>query len=354
MIKLAATSTELTISWPDGVSRQYLWKWLMDNDPRRRHAGGQKLEQTFDMPECKAMHFSVESDQLVVEWTSGKSHFDIDWLRDPGLQDGPVLIHWDRTLDVETLSFNYAQLQENATFTAFLQAVTDYGWARIEGVPEESVNVCEFAERFTFVRETNYGRYFDVKVDGSAVNLADTALALPLHTDNPYREPPPSLQVLHCLLADTEGGDTILADGAAISAKLVDEHPAQFRLLAETPVQFRFADETCVHESSIPVIQAPAGNFYQMRFNSRSIQPFQMPTDVMADYYSAYELLERYLSDPAYQVRFRLAPGDLIVFSNYRVLHGRSAYKSEGRRHLQGCYADMDGLRSTLARLKAT
>jgi len=48
----------------------------------------------------------------------------------------------------------------------------------------------------------------------------------------------------------------------------------------------------------------------------------------------------------------RLAPGDCLIFDNTRVLHARTAFGvaagSPGR-HLQGCYADLDGLASTLA-----
>jgi gamma-butyrobetaine dioxygenase len=38
---------------------------------------------------------------------------------------------------------------------------------------------------------------------------------------------------------------------------------------------------------------------------------------------------------------------------NLRVLHGRTGFAAdEGERHLQGCYADRDGLRSTLEVLR--
>jgi len=41
---------------------------------------------------------------------------------------------------------------------------------------------------------------------------------------------------------------------------------------------------------------------------------------------------------------------DLFIVDNQRVLHGRTGYAaSGGERHLQGCYADRDGLRSKLA-----
>ena len=51
-----------------------------------------------------------------------------------------------------------------------------------------------------------------------------------------------------------------------------------------------------------------------------------------------------------YRIQFKLDPGDLFIVDNLRVLHGRIGYAATGgERHLQGCYADRDGLRSTLA-----
>ena len=45
----------------------------------------------------------------------------------------------------------------------------------------------------------------------------------------------------------------------------------------------------------------------------------------------------------------RLAPGDCLIFDNTRILHGRTGFTSTGDRLLQGCYADLDGLASTVA-----
>ena len=52
-------------------------------------------------------------------------------------------------------------------------------------------------------------------------------------------------------------------------------------------------------------------------------------------------------------VGFKLAPGEGFIVDNTRVLHGRNAYSGAGTRWLQGCYADKDGLLSTLAVLEA-
>jgi gamma-butyrobetaine dioxygenase len=55
------------------------------------------------------------------------------------------------------------------------------------------------------------------------------------------------------------------------------------------------------------------------------------------------------LEEPRYRIQFKLEPGDLFIVDNLRVLHGRTGYCESGERHLQGCYADRDGLRSKLA-----
>ena len=45
----------------------------------------------------------------------------------------------------------------------------------------------------------------------------------------------------------------------------------------------------------------------------------------------------------------RLRPGDCAVFDNTRVLHARTGFDRGGRRHLQGCYADLHGVESAVA-----
>ena len=58
------------------------------------------------------------------------------------------------------------------------------------------------------------------------------------------------------------------------------------------------------------------------------------------------------VENPQFQIRFRLNPGALLILDNTRVLHARSSFSSAGSRWLQGCYADRDGLLSTLEALE--
>ena len=42
----------------------------------------------------------------------------------------------------------------------------------------------------------------------------------------------------------------------------------------------------------------------------------------------------------------RLQPGDLVVFNNRRVFHGRTQFDpASGARHLRGSYVDLDAFR---------
>ena len=68
-------------------------------------------------------------------------------------------------------------------------------------------------------------------------------------------------------------------------------------------------------------------------------------------WYDAYLAYYRRLHAPQAAYGRRLAPGEVVIFDNRRLLHGRRALTSGSPRWLRGCYADIDGLAATLARL---
>ncbi|HEX3501394.1 MAG TPA: TauD/TfdA family dioxygenase, partial [Stellaceae bacterium] len=179
--------------------------------------------------------------------------------------------------------------------------------------------------------------------------LAFSALALGNHTDNPYRDPVPQLQLLHCLEAAGEGGESVVVDGFAAAERLRREAPDAFALLTRTAVNFRYVEAGEVDlRNAAPLIELDVtGALRTVRYNNRSIGPLDLEADSIAAFYDAYRRFARLLHDPALTVGFRLRPGDLFIVDNRRVLHGRRGF-SGGRRHLQGIYADADSLTSKL------
>jgi len=250
-----------------------------------------------------------------------------------------------------------AYAADPAARAAILAAVLGYGVAVLHGVPAEPGTVLAVAETLGYVRETNYGRLFDVRVEPSPDNLAFTSREILPHTDNPYRDPVPTIQLLHCLRDAASGGDTLLVDGFAAAALLREEDPAAFAVLTATPWPFAYADAGTELRACQPLIGTdPRGRIREVRFNGRSMQPLRGPAEQVAAAYDAYLAWARLLRRPELAVRTRLAPGDCLIFDNTRILHARTAFaipapagETAGGRHLQGCYADLDGLASALA-----
>jgi gamma-butyrobetaine dioxygenase len=230
-----------------------------------------------------------------------------------------------------------------------LRQMAVYGFIRLTGAPTAAGEIETLVTGFGLIRETNYGRIFDVKTKLNVANLADTALALAPHTDNPYRLSPPEIQILHCLAAAGSGGQSILVDGLAASEALKRDAPADFDLLCRTPARFSWTDGETFLEAEAPVISPE-----RIRCNSRSFQAVVTDDPGLARAWTrAYDRFTALLAAPEAGLAFDMAAGDMVLMDNRRVLHGRTAFESAGGvdRHLQGAYSDMDGVYSTLRRL---
>jgi gamma-butyrobetaine dioxygenase len=335
------------------LGSRYHALWLRDNCPcpECRHPNGQRLLDTRLLPVELAV---TGVDGLRITFSDGhSSSFDPQWLRAERAEPiRPSRRLWDASLEDALPRFRFADVAAGGrALRDWLAAVDELGFGVLVDGPTEPGTVTHAAELFGFVRETNYGRLFDVRTVVEPSNLAYTGLALGAHTDNPYRDPTPTLQLLHCLATSAEGGENTLVDGFRVVQELELE---ERRLLGAVAVRFRYADVETELEAEWPVVSFDArGEPVAIHYNTRSAQPFRLDPDLVEPYYAAYRRFGELLESPDLRIRIRLAPGDLFIVDNLRVLHGRTAYASSGgERHLQGCYADRDGLRSRLAVLR--
>jgi gamma-butyrobetaine dioxygenase len=352
--------------------------WLRANCPCRRcrdpHSG-QRLVSLTDLPARVRVTAGPESggDLPVTFWPDGhQAVFSRSWLTQ---QSGPPAD--DRTEAAKRLwtradfpagppAWPWPEyLARAAVREQGLTALLEEGLMLLRGVPAEPGAVLTVAASLGFVRETNYGRLFDVRVTTTPSNLAFTGLPIAPHTDNPYRDPVPTVQLLHCLEGAAAGGDSGLVDGFAAAGLLRQENPAAFGVLAGTPVTFAYADATAELRATRPLIGLdPAGRIREVRFNNRSMQPWRPggpagaaagdrdPVAAAAAFYAAARAFAEILARPALMLTFRLEPGDCVAFDNTRVLHARTGFAATGTRHLQGCYADLDGVSSAVGVLR--
>ena len=325
--------------------------WLRDNCSceRCRHANGQKLHGVNDLAaDLRVAEINEIGDEIRVRF-HGDPHeavFDRAWLSAvvPAMADDD-----GRTEDAKrTWAVATCRSCPNTTGRATrpigptsLEAVLRTGFVLLRGVPTDDGAVLDVAGSFGFVRVTNYGDLFDVRVAADPNNLAFTSLPISPHTDNPYRDPVPTLQLLHCLRNAAQGGDSGLVDGFRAAALLRTEQPDAFDVLTSTEVTFAFSSVDTELRATRPMIGLDTrGRIREVRFNNRSLQPVRGSADRVEVFYRAYRAFAEILDRPELRLVLQLAARRLPGFRQHRVLHARTVFDSVGPRHLQGCYAD--------------
>lgn len=365
--RVSAAPDVLTVEWADGSVSEFDSLWLRDNRAEDRDArNGQRLIDIVDLPErprIRAASRENGSVQVVWEGESPVGEFTLSWLaahahgrpRQPQVQvrrwlEGASL---DAGLDFAWMSA--AELQANpAARLEWLTRLLQDGLAFLRELPAVESALLEVVPLVGQALQTNYGLTFDVRSVPQPENLAYSDLGLGLHTDNPYRDPVPGFQALHALLASSEGGESLFADGFALAEHLRATAPDAFAQLVATPVPFHYRSEDADLYAERPLIQLSSrGELSAVHYNSRSIAPLAISASEAPAFYRAYRRFASLLREPHFQLRTRLASGTLVVFDNQRILHGRTAFSSARHpRHLRGCYLTRDSIYSTTALLR--
>jgi gamma-butyrobetaine dioxygenase len=315
-IELSADRTELSITWPDGHDTTVATGWLA------RHAtagsAGTLDATTIDRAQGKLTWGAEIADRL-------------PWAEYADVTSDPVaLLTWLETIDRS-------------------------GFALLRGMPTDRITMTELAHRIGPIRASNYGVDWEIEATNKPRSAVYSARRLSAHSDLPYRQAPPGLQFLLSDVADAPGGESMLVDGYRVAEQLRIDHPDFWETLTETDVSFTYVDDDFDLRYQAPIIGLDRGGSYGViRHAPGLLSPFDPRPELFGPLYAAVHRFTQMLADPAYEVRLRLEPGQLVAFDNVRVLHGRAAFDlgPGRRRHLLGCYVDADDLHSTIRVLR--
>jgi gamma-butyrobetaine dioxygenase len=349
---------ELAIELDDGHRFALHPIWLRERcrDPRSIDVRtGQRLHDPSDLdPALSVAAVSEpESGRYRVRFSDGHEadflgrHLLEEASLAPADHDVPAPRLWDSATG-EVRRHAWSDDPGDARLGAWLRQFLEAGFIVFSGVPVRPGALLGVGKTFGFTRETNFGALFDVRSTAEASDLAYTSLPLDPHTDNPYRDPVPGVQILHCLVNETSGGLSTLVDGFAAARALEARDPAAFALLSRTPVRFRYQDaDTELVASAVPIELDAGGGVVAIHFSPRLDFVPLRPPEALDEYYRARRAFDHLLRSPEFEIRFLLAAGELLMMDNRRLLHGRTGFDpAEGVRHLQGCYIDIDGPRS--------
>ncbi|KAF7970828.1 hypothetical protein HWV62_22772 [Athelia sp. TMB] len=319
-------------------------------------------------PSIKPIHVESKADGLQVTWPEAEPHVSLypwSWLQtnsyDPPVKrqdNSKELVLWGSKIAQSPPSVTYeeAMSSDDRGLYKWLSKIDRFGFCFVSGVPATTEATEELAKRISFIRETQYGKFWDFTSDLSKGDTAYTTLALSAHTDNTYFTDPCGLQLFH-LLSHTEGtgGATLLVDGFYVASILKELHPEVYATLARVAVPAHAAGEPDAlfkpsPPSGFPVLNhdGATGALATVRWNNddRSVMNALDPYAV-EEWYHAIRTWNRFLTSPDSEYWVQLTPGTAVIMNNHRVLHGRSAF--DGKRRMCGAYIGMDEYRSKLA-----
>ena len=361
---LAHTGDVLSVTWSDGATSQYHALLLRENspDPETIHPKAREmcLSPTAIEADLGIVAVQIEANGAVtVEFTDGiRSAFHPGWLRGIawfGAEEPPAPVLWRGEDQREPPSFDGPEALENpVVFLQWLEALRDYGVARLRGLPQQDGLLEQIVTRIGPVRESNFGRQYTLEIKDDPDSQAFTSDMLLQHIDLPTRETPHGLQFLYTRENTTAGGEGLYVDAFQVAEDMRIEDPAHFQSLITDVWEYSNRARTSDYRGWGPVVETDAGGrITGVRYNTFLRAPLKAPVHVQARAYKAYRAFCARAQDPRYLMSLRYEPGDLLAFDNRRALHGRAGYEAKGgTRFIEGIYSDRDDLHSRIRTLE--
>jgi gamma-butyrobetaine dioxygenase len=354
----------LRVEWSDAARSSFHALWLRDNcrceDCGKPETGRRKLRLTdLDLGVTLVAAEILTADRVEIRWSDGhRGSFSGAWLRANSYDEqarrnrcfGPRI--WDDGLrrNPPTMAFSAVNGSDHA-FLEMLHTVRDVGLCFLHGAPAAPGHLESFARKIGPIQESNFGRVLDLVVDKTKRSVANRTIALKAHTDEPYRASPPGLLMFHCIETDVKGaGASIFVDGFEIAEMLRAEDSAGFAALSRHAQPYRRYFEGDVDLiSEFPIISVDEfGNLLGVRINDRVAAPLILPAAEVSTFYRGLRRLLQ-LSESDDRTLFRpLRPGDMAIFDNHRILHGRTELTMTGRRWLQWVQVERGDFHSKL------
>ncbi len=341
-------------------------RWLRDHGDGPASVDPDTLQRrvdTFTIPtDVEPLELAFGDGRLTLRWSDGSTtQHDAGSLADliedrrrpwPPRADRTIRIDSDLELWVGDSGpfspLSADSLDEADGSRQMLSTLHRRGWVMIDGVDAGQSAVEKLVERIGYVRRTIFGDIWEL-APGLTEHL-DSAYAdtdLEVHTDCTYSHDAPGLLLFSCQERDGDGGESVLVDGFAAARDLAAESPDLADALTRFDYPARYVEPGVRLLAERPPLRVDAsGRLRQVSFNNYDRAPM-FPVDMWVDtVIRAYSAFHDLIADPARQIRLGWKPGRVLIFNNWRLLHGRTAFTG-GRRFL-GCYLNHEDLESRL------
>ncbi|EHK26167.1 uncharacterized protein TRIVIDRAFT_36187 [Trichoderma virens Gv29-8] len=321
----------------------------------------QRNFDTFAIPkDISPIEISPKDDGVDILWSdSHKSHYPWSWLNFTVQETNNKKLSnqerlWGATVSSAPPEVNYENVMSSTSPKGMAELtgkIRQYGFCFVTNSPKTPEDTEKLLETIGPIRNTHYGGFYDFIPDLALADTAYTNLALPAHTDTTYFTEPAGLQAFH-LLSHTPptnksadevlGGQSLLVDGFNAAETLRKESPGDFEILRKIKLPWHASGNQGVAiapDMAYPVIEGSGEKLHRIRWNNddRGVVPLDVDVDA---WYQAARKWDEILKRKESEYWFQLEPGRVLIFDNWRVLHGRSAF--EGLRRICGAYISRD------------
>ena len=357
---------KLNIVWPDGEHNDFHYVWLRHNarcPDGKLNDTDVKIDLLPDDPKTLSIKDINSVDQvLTINWQDDhlQTTHNLSVLRAMAYEKSTrrnrkhIPILWDASKAQNIPSFQFDSLNDETNLLELFLAIRDYGLVKLTNVPTKPGTVKSLAKHFGTVVVNNYGEVFDVKTTVNVELGSNTGVYLGPHTDEGYRHAPPGISLFHCLESTSQGGASILVDGFNAAQQLRNTDPEAFKTLTTIPVYFQRLSipQEDMRTHARVIATDLDGDVIGIRFSDRTIPPQDLPDKHVEPIYQAIKAFWNIINTTQLKYEYLMQPGDLHIFDNHRVLHGRTAFDSATCvRHLQQCSVNRDEFHSNLRTL---
>ena len=353
---ISLTNDGLNIEFQNGAKDCFPYIWLRDHckdiENWDERSNQRKLFTALVDPNIKIEETKIIEDnkKIEVKWPDmNKSiHYSGDFLYKNSLENissnsGEAL--WDKqSINKAELEIKFDELEKNEGFKNLLQTIKTYGFSIINNCPTEMKTVEDIANKIGYVRNSIFGDLWSFESNTEIADSAYTQEELRPHTDGTYNHDAPGLQLLLCCEYEAEGGESIMVDGFKIAKILRENHGTSYNILSEIDIPGRYFGDGVELIAKRPVFKFRNKKLIQVSFNNYDRGDFRLPNNKINDFYAAIRAFDKLANAKEMQWRQILKPGQLLIFNNWRVLHGRSEFN--GKRKMSGCYINKEDFES--------
>ena len=248
---------------------------------------------------------------------------------------------WDCKDINEKIFINYESVISDKGFKTFLKNLHEYGFCVIKNCKTEISTVEKIATKIGYVRQSIFGGLWSFESNENMADSAYTSEELRPHTDATYSNDAPGLQLLLCCNYNAQGGESVMVDGFKIANVIKKKYKNLFDILSSIEVPGNYIGDGVFLKSKRPIFKLDSNKeIIQVSFNNYDRAAFRLKNDLMIKFYEAIKKFDLMANHEDYQWRHILKPGELLIFNNWRVLHGRKAFK--GSRKMSGCYINKE------------